>query len=33
MHIKKGQDITVAITDAAYEGKGLGRIGEQVVFI
>ncbi|MCA1800923.1 MAG: 23S rRNA (uracil(1939)-C(5))-methyltransferase RlmD [Rhodothermaceae bacterium] len=33
MHIKKGQEITVAITDAAYEGKGLGRIGEQVVFI
>ncbi|TVQ12768.1 MAG: 23S rRNA (uracil(1939)-C(5))-methyltransferase RlmD [Balneolaceae bacterium] len=33
MHIKKGQEITVSITDAAYEGKGLGRIGEQVVFI
>ena len=33
MHIKKGQEITVSITDAAYEGKGLGRIGEQVVFV
>ncbi|MFU8860028.1 MAG: 23S rRNA (uracil(1939)-C(5))-methyltransferase RlmD [Cyclonatronaceae bacterium] len=33
MYIKKGQEITVTITDAAFEGKGIGRLGEQVVFI
>lgn len=33
MLVKKGQEITVSITDAAYEGKGIGRLGDQVVFV
>jgi 23S rRNA (uracil1939-C5)-methyltransferase len=33
MQIKKGQEVTLSITDAAYEGKGLGRIGDQVMFV
>jgi 23S rRNA (uracil1939-C5)-methyltransferase len=31
--IKKGQKVDVEITGAAFEGKGIGRLGEQVIFV